>query len=198
MSSITSVDDYHDPSHASFSGSGDTETDSFALESRCIVFVYDHGGDDTFSIELVRAESGESLGRIVHVFGNTSGAQAVLGEANDFMLNVSASGEWSVAVAQPASPDSAIHRLPVESSGSGSDVIGPVELPGSTLARATHSGQQTFQVGVIDEDGYRSAHQAVVVNDSGQVDAETTFDYSGLVWVTVAADGDWTLDFERA
>lgn len=198
LSSIRTVEDYHDPNHASFSGSGDTETDSFTTDSRAIVFIYDHTGSGQFTAELVRSESGESLGPIVTAFEDASGATIVLGESNEFNLAITAAGDWSVAVAQPDAPEAAIQHPPVEASGSGQDIVGPVDLSGETTATVTHSGQSEFRVGVIDEAGYRASHSKAVVSSSGEVDTETAFAYDGVVWVSILADGDWTLEFDEA
>lgn len=196
LQSIREVDDRYDPARQKFSASGDTVTDSFTLDGGAMVLVYEHSGDSNFIVEVIDEETGKTVDVPINEIGEASGAAAIPNDGGDYRLDITADGEWSVEVAVPIPEEDDIERLPVEASGSGSDVLGPVELGDRTIVSATHDGESNFVVRVLDELAVDSLGSDILVNEVGEYDGESTTQYDGVVWVVVQADGNWTLEME--
>jgi hypothetical protein len=61
------------------------------------------------------------------------------------------------------------------------------------IAEATHSGSRNFIVNIYPMEG---AFGEVVFNEIGSFEGETTFNFNGIGWVDIGADGNWTMDVE--
>lgn len=197
LQSIQSVDNRYDDGREQFSGSGQTVTDSFSHGGPAMVVVFEHDGSSNFIVELVNAETGETEEILVNKIGETSGAIAIpAGSSDEYRLNIDADGAWSIEVAEPLPQEGDIEQLPAEASGTGPDVVGPIELNGNTVVSGEHNGESNFIVRAVDELAMFNSDQELIFNEIGQFEGETLARYEGVVWISVEADGEWSLEFE--
>lgn len=196
LESITAVDDRFDDDSQSFSGSGSEQTDEFDLRDSIAVFIAEHDGDGWFEPELTDESR---LRRFLPIRGNGpyAGAAAVGVPADTYHLDVIAGGDWSVEIAQPVSPDEAVHQLPVEVSGESQDVVGPVELTGAATVTGSHDGGGLFGVEILDEAGRGEHGQLVRVFDEvGEFDGQEAVEMDAVCWIYVHGEASWTLEIE--
>ena len=196
LESITAVDDRYDDDSRTFSGSGSEQTDEFDLRDSIAVFIAEHDGDGRFEPELTD-ESRLRRFLPIRANGPYAGTGAAGVQADTYHLDVIAGGDWSVEIAQPVSPDDAVHQLPVEVSGEGQDVVGPVELTGQATVTGTHDGEGGFGVEVLDEAGRGEHGQVVRVFDEvGEFDGQEAIEMNAVCWIHVHGEASWTLEIE--
>lgn len=83
------------------SGYGQQATDKFTLQSGLSIFKMKHSGTHNFSIWLMDT-SGKKIELLVNEIGAFDGSKAVsIPYAGDYLLDVSASSNWSVNITQP-------------------------------------------------------------------------------------------------
>ncbi|MFP9193958.1 hypothetical protein [Natronosalvus vescus] len=196
LESITAAADRYDDDSQTFTGSGSEQTSEFELRDSITVFIAEHDGDGQFEPEL-RNESRLRAFLPISEFGSYAGTAAVGVQADTYHLDVVAAGDWSVEIAQPVSPDEVIHQLPVEVSGDGQDVVGPVELTGEATVTGTHDGEGGFGVEVLDESG-RGEHGQVarVFNEVDEFDGQEAIEMNAVCWIHVHAEASWTIEIE--
>ena len=196
LESITAVADRYDHDARTFTGSGSELTADFELRDSITVFITEHAGDEHFG-PILSNESGLRSFRPINEYGPYAGTAAVGVQADTYHLDVVASGDWSIEIAQPASPDEAIHQLPVEASGEGRDVVGPVELTGTATVTGTHDDEGAFGVEILDEAGRGERGQVERVFDEvGAFDGQESVEMNAVSWIHVDADGPWTIEIE--
>jgi len=196
LESITAVEDRYDENSQTFSGSESKTTDEFDLDDSITVLIAEHDGDEFFSPEL--GDDGR-LRRFLPVSGHGEyeGTGAVGVPADTYHFVVDASGDWSVEIAQPESPAEAVHQLPVEVSGDGQDVVGPVEIPGQATVRGTYEDETGFFVEALDEAGRGERGQTVPVFDEvGEFEGQEVIQMDAVCWFHVIAETPWTLEIE--
>ncbi|MFU8867123.1 polysaccharide deacetylase family protein [Natronococcus sp.] len=173
-------------SHA-FEGSGDEETPSFELDEGVLVATVT-GDASELAVDLVRDDGAEIDETLVRV-GGAEGESVTVVEDGAYRLEVVADGAWSIDLEQPAVHGDDLEELPVEASGSGSAVVGPLWTDGDVRVVATHGGDGAF---VVDGNG-ADGHREVLVDRSGEFENPRSYKAGGPVWLDVEADGDWTL-----
>ena len=196
LESITAVEDRYDDGSQAFSGSGSEKTDEFDLRDAITVFIAEHDGDDRFEPEMATEDRLRRFLplREVGPYEGTGGAGV---PADTYHLDVIASGDWSVEIAQPDSPEEAIHQLPVEVSGDGQDVVGPVEISGQATVTGTYEDDTGFFVEALDESGRGERGQTVPVFDEvGEFSGQETIEMDAVCWFHVIAEAPWTLEIE--
>lgn len=176
------------PEAQSFSGSGAEVEQDISISGGLTVVEATHSGEENFQVSLV---GGEFDDLFVNVIGEYDGETAALIGEGEYTLDVEADGDWEVEIRQPraASGDS----LPQSLEGDTPEVHGPFEFDGSHVAAGSHSGEGNFQAHVYPAEG---SFGELVFNEVGQYEGETTFRHSGVGWVAVQADGDWSLELE--
>lgn len=88
------------PDPINLSGTGQTATEKFELQSGLAVFKMTHTGSRNFGIWLYDS-NGERLELLVNDIGNFNGSKAVQIPANgEYLLDVSADGPWTVIIKQ--------------------------------------------------------------------------------------------------
>lgn len=178
-----------------FEGDDTHATAPFELDGGFLVAVYDHAGAGRFVVELVDTAGEERGNRIADDFDAASGITALGIAGGEYVLDVQAGGPWTVALALPGTTDADADGLPVTIDGEGPDYFGPLRFDGLVRATATHHGTGSFFVEGYDADGGRAG--GVVFDEGGRFQGQTTFTYEGIGWITVNADGKWTITLER-
>lgn len=181
-----------DPDPIPFEGTGATVTDEFELEGGVAIAESTHAGQSNFIVDLIPVDDGrEEL--LVNVIGAFDGASGVLAEQGTYLLDVDADGNWTIDIRQPRSTEDEADPLPTELDGTEPAWDGPLLFDGLGEARGTHEGQGNFIVEILPQNG---RFPELVFNEIDQFDGETTFDVDGVGYVTVEADGPWTIELE--
>lgn len=172
-----------------FTGSGASVTEEFDLEGGVTIAEAVHDGESNFIVDLIPTADGfEEL--LVNAIGDFDGASGVLAEEGTYLLDVDADGSWEIEIRQPRATVDEADALPVELEGEGPEWVGPFQFDGLGQARGTHEGEGNFIVEILPQDDRFSE---LVFNEIGQFDGETTFDLEGVGYVTVDADGPWSI-----
>lgn len=182
-------EDVNEPDPQSFSGSGADVKEDVSIAGNLTVIDAEHDGDSNFQVSL--ADGSEFNDNFVNAIGAYDGATAALIDGGEYLLDVEADGNWEVEIRQPraASGDS----LPQSLGGNSPDVLGPIEFGGTHTATGEHQGQSNFAVHVYPAEG---SFGELVFNEIGEYDGSTTFNFNGVGWVAVQADGEWSLELE--
>lgn len=190
---ITATADYYDQDHAGFSGEGADETDTWQHPGGMMVVDYEF--EDAFEFAPV-TEGADSLPG----FSSNAG-QASLGyrklEAGTYWLDIDTDGSWTVTVARPDPPASAVQTPQVRATGNETTIVGPISFDGSFSASVSYSGDQYIVVKSIAADATSPSGETTLLSETGTVD-NTTIDESlnGTHWINVQANDEWELSFE--
>jgi len=178
------------PESDTCAGTGASVEQGVDLEGGLTVVDATHtGGSSNFQVSLVNDSEYDDL--FVNAIGEYDGASAALIDADEYMLDVEADGDWEVEIRQPraASGDA----LPQSLSDDGPAVVGPFEFSGTHIATGSHTGQANFQATVYPAEGMFGE---LVFNEIGEYEGETTFNFDGVGWVDIMADGQWEIEIE--
>lgn len=171
-----------------FSGNGSMSGETVQLQDGLAIGEASHEGTGQFRITL-------DGGQIPKAFASTEvgyeGKGAVYTENREYTLNVVANGSWDLTIRQPR-VDSA-ESPPASFSGSGSDVVGPVDFAEGGTARFTHDGQFAVRVSFYPQ---TITTAAPLFRSFGEFEDESVYPSYGISWVDIDADGSWTLEFE--
>jgi len=184
------VESVDQPDTQSFSGSGAAVESGVSIEGGLTVVDTTHtGGSSNFQVSLV--DDSEFDDNFVNEIGEYEGETADLIDGGEYMLDVEADGDWEIEIRQPraASGDG----LPQSLDSNQPTVSGPFDFTGSHVATGSHSGESNFAVHVYPDEGNFGE---LLFNEIGEYEGETTFNFDGVGWVAVQADGDWSIEIE--
>ena len=174
----------------SFDGDGTDESDAFDLDEGIVTAQFTHDGDGAFAVELTPVDGDLPNERLSTTAGVTVGESMTTVGGGTYRLVVDADGPWSTELDQPAVHGDDLAEPPIEASGSGSGFVGPLWADDGLTLSVTHDGDGAFVVDGYGADG--SWEQ--LVNQRGEFDASRSAGVSGVSWIDVEADGNWTLD----
>jgi len=177
-------------------GNGQTVTDTFPA-SRYTTFVYQHDGSSNFIVKLIDEESGDLVDVLVNKIGAVSGAVGIGLPDREYFLDINADGDWSIELGEPSPDDDNYGIPPGRLSGGQSDVYGWIEIDGRVTVSGQHDGDSNFQVLAWDEANRRGIPDDVIFNEIGTFDGETSVRLSGLFFLEVVADGNYTVEIEE-
>lgn len=174
----------------SFSGSGNVVTDSFTTEGGLVVFDFDRTGDSNFQVQAVSSEGDEEF--LVNHIGDYDGKVALYLPSNEWNLDITADGSWTVDVTQPRFDRSDIESLPAESDGEHAAWFGPFEFEGST--EVTFEIKNDGQAGV-----WLATHEGVYVdllhNEIGPYEGTALITDEGIGLIIIDTDGaEWRIE----
>ncbi len=178
----------------SLEGSGRTETDEFDLSEGILTGQFTHDGDSEFVVELTAVDGDLGNDLLTTTGGATTGESIVTIGDGTYRAIVDADGPWSLTLDQPEVHSDDLTDVPVETSGTGSAVVGPLWTDSPLRLSVTHDGTGKFVVDGYGADG--SWEQ--LVNKTGTFDNSRSYAASGVVWINVEADGDWTLEVTKS
>jgi hypothetical protein len=171
-----------------FDGSGSETTSTFDLDEGVAIVSFSTDGDDEFTIEL----EGDDGGALTTTAGAVAGESIRVVEGGTYRLDIDADGDWVIDLSQPEIHGDDLTELPIERSGTGSSIVGPLWAPEDVSLSLTHDGDGEFIV-----DGYSAGGSSEsIVNQTGEFDSPRSFAANGVVWINIEADGDWTLEAE--
>ncbi|QCW02091.1 cell surface glycoprotein [Natrinema pallidum] len=181
-----------DPEAERYEGSGRENLTDLSLDDGLTTVAFEHDGTADFVVML----GGDEEAVLVNETGMVEGATAIATSAGDYVLDITADGDWTLHVGQPRAPDAEIHTPPVEASGTGPAVVGPVGIEDTATVSGGHDGERNFIVMAYTEDDSGQFAGEEVFNEIGAVESDATVDHPGTVWIDVQADGDWSLEVE--
>lgn len=168
------------------SGTGDSATKKFPLESGFVIIEATHQGTRNFALKLLDSNA-NSVELVVNEIGNYSGKKVYAIPAGEYLYEVTASGPWTIQMSQdvPAevSPEGKV-------SGKGDSVVFMDISKGAKTVSFTHDGSSNFAVKANDsillanEIGSYTGSKVQKVNDSS------------IYFFDITADGNWTMTFE--
>lgn len=173
-----------------FSGVGSKVEEGVEIHTGLVVVSANHTGESNFAVLLVSQKS-DARELFVNEIGSYTGENAALMEEGTYVLDVRADGEWDIEINQPRSVNG--DPLPQSLSGNHDAVEGPFMFTGNHIARGTHSGEGNYNAIVYPPKGQ---FPELIFNEIGQFDGETTFTFSGIGWVGIGRDGNWSLELE--
>ncbi len=185
-----------EPDPINLSGVGQQATDPFELESGLAVFRMTHQGGENFIVDLLdQSGSLVDIGGLANKIGPFEGSYAVQTQAGSHVLDVQASGPWTITIDQPR-PSSALRTTSF--SGSSKTATDLFELSrGLKRFNMTHQGSENFIVDLLDENGAR-VEIAGLVNEIGPFNGSKAVQVpeDGIYLLQVEADGPWTIQVE--
>lgn len=168
------------------SGTGDSATKKFSLDSGFVIIEATHQGTRNFALKLLDSNA-DSVELVVNEIGNYSGKKIYAIPAGEYLYEVTASGPWTIQMSQdiPAevSPEGKV-------SGKGDSVVFMDISKGAKTVSFTHDGSSNFAVKANDsillanEIGSYTGSKVQKVNDSS------------IYYFDITADGNWTMTFE--
>lgn len=178
-------------SELSFSGVGQDASDPFELQAGLWQVQLSHGGKGHFSVWLLNAE-GSRVCLMANETGLFTGSKLVaLEHGGQFVLDISASGVWSIRFVQPT-------RSAALSSISGENQAGTPLLPytnGLYKFRMSHHGKGHFSVWIFDASG---KSRELLANDTGEFAGTKAVQLStGEYAFDVSTNGQWSVEWRK-
>ena len=177
------------------SENGQKASDFFHLSQGLIIFRMTHDGQSNFAIWLLDTQ-GNTVDLLVNDIGPFDGSTAVgIQQSENYLLNVTADGNWTVVIMQPA-PVMDL-QPPLTLSGKGQKASDFFHLSqGLIIFRMTHDGQSNFAIWLLDTQGNTVD---LLVNDIGPFDGSTAvgIQQSENYLLNVTADGNWAVTIEE-
>lgn len=180
------------PTPLAFRGTGQQATGKFPLDKGLVIFRATHDGSQNFILQLLGADGG-STALLVNAIGPYDGAKPLAVEkAGDYVVNVRASGNWTLTVEQPS--PTAAPAVPQSFSGKGPGVSAFFSASGLHIFRLKHDGKRNFQVWLLDAQGKRVD---LLANAIGSFDgSKAVGQLGGIYLLEVLADGNWSIAVE--
>jgi hypothetical protein len=194
--------------NVTYSGTGDKVSEKFQLQAGVTIFHMTHSGSSNFAVTLYN-DTGNYEELLANEIGAYDGAQMVgvkdgniIGtEPGQHYLQIEADGAWTIVIEQPRVASGA--ALPQTLTGSGPDVAIPIQLTsGVALFNMTHSGSSNFIVTLYADDG---DYVDILANEIGAYSGEKSVTVNGgllnaspgIHWVSIDADGDWSIKITK-
>lgn len=192
-------------------GKGDDVSDPFTLKDGIAIFTVTHDGGSAFSVELLD-ESGNLAEFLVTTIGVYEGSRALgIVEGNIFGLipgiyvaNVSAGGNWTIQIEQPAPPEELEEAFPLNFEGAGDSVTSFFRLSaGLTTFELSHDGNALFSVELFAADGRIVDYLAI---ETGPYEGKKAIGVQpdnifgaipGDYLISVTADGNWKIVIDQ-
>lgn len=181
-----------EPDPRDFQGYGRRDTDSFELEPGFVGIEYTYLGDSNFTLRLQPASGGS--GRLVtNRIGQVKDATtAFRTDGGSFTLSVDSVASWDITVSQPRPGLEDATELPTVVTNSKSKYVGPFAFGFDEVeAEFEHGGDGTFQARLLDDTG---AVVETLADRKGPFRSSTTTDFTGIGWIDVDAEAEWTIN----
>jgi len=176
------------------SGDGQVATDPFDLESGLTIFTMSYQGERNFIVKLLDEDGTPVGGAIANKVGSFQGSNAAqIKAAGQHLLDVKASGPWTITIEQPR-PSSAPETRGF--SGDGTTITDFFQLSGGlTKFNLAHQGSRNFIVNLLDRNGARVGN---LTNEVGSFDGSKAVRVpeDGVYLLQVDANGPWTIQVE--
>lgn len=180
-----------EPKPINLKGSGKTATKPFKLEGGFTTFHIKASGGSNVIVYLVN-DRGKQVELLVNVIGTYDGVSGIGVKPGEYLLDIDAPSSWTAVLEQPR-PISG-KTPPQTYSGSGPDVAGPVTLDGLTRVVMKYQGKSNFIVYLVND---RGVQVELLANEIGSFNGSTALPGDGgIYWLTVDADGKWSIKIQ--
>lgn len=183
-----------EPEPIVLSGNGQTATDPFDFETGLAIANMTYQGDRNFIVYLLD-DNGSRVGQsLVNAIGSFEGSQAVQTKSGQHLLDVQASGPWTITIEQPR-PSSAPQTTSFN--GTGQTATDAFQLSkGLTTFNMTHQGGRNFIVYLVNKDGTRVGTS--LVNEIGPFEGSKAIQVpkDDIYLLDVQADGPWMIQVD--
>ncbi len=191
------------------SGTGNGVSERFTLEEGVMVLHITYVGSSFFVANLYK-ETGYLWGMLVNEKGPFEGSTLVgvkngstdTATPGKYFLKVEAAGAWNLTIEQPRVNEGS--ELPITISGRGTNVSFPIDLAnGSVTFNMTHVGRSNFAVKLWADDG---TYIDLLASELGNYTGEKIIRVSDMIggatpwiyWLSINADGEWTITVTSA
>lgn len=175
-------------------GRGRQASQKFNLQPGLAVFKTTHDGSSNLIIRLLNHD-GQAIDTLFNQIGKFDGERGFeIREAGEYLLDVAADGNWTVAIEQPRPTEG--YTIPRTLEGHGYGVTPFIQLEkGLKVFKMRHNGSGRFSVYVMDQDGRKVEG---LVNVPGKFDGSKpiSLENPGIYFLNVAGDGDWSISVE--
>ena len=178
------------PDPINLSGNGQAATQSFNLENGLFIARMQYQGESNFIVDILAGNGGRG-GNFANEIGSFKGSYAASANAGEYLLDVQASGPWTITIEQPR-PDSAPETTSLN--GTGKTATDFFQLSqGLTRFELTHQGGSNFIVKLLDENGVSVGMG--LVNEIGPFQGSKAVQVpkDGIYLLQVEADGPWAI-----
>jgi len=182
------------PQPVVLAGAGQQASAIFQLNPGLAIAHLTHNGTGHFGVKLLDAQ-GQSVDLLANDIGPFDGSKAVeIDSGGQFLLDISADGNWSTTITQPApvNPGSP----PLQLSGRGQQATSFFVLTdGLHRFALAHDGTGHFGVSLLDAQGHLVD---LLANDIGPFSGSKAAGVrrSGAYLLDISADGNWTVSIE--
>lgn len=155
------------------------------------MFQLTHNGRSHFGVWL-KDSKGQDVELLANEIGSFNGSKAVGVSTGEYILDVSADGNWTVNITQPRQSSASDTR---SFSGTGQAATSLFHLgDGLVKFKLTHSGESHFGVWLKDKNG---EDVELLANEIGTFDGSKAVGVSDDQYILdVSADGPWAITIE--
>ncbi len=171
-------------------GSGPGLSQSFELDDGFLLASFSSDTIGRFSIDVTSSDHDLANSSLTDTSGSTTGTSIMAVEEGEYELDVQADGDWTIEIEQPRVHSDDLEDPPIEASGDGSSVVGPLWTDGDGRLTATHDGTGEFTIDLYGADGAWEQ----IVSHTGAFDNARSFRGVGTGWINVEADGEWSVE----
>jgi hypothetical protein len=189
-----------EPVSFEFSGRGNEVTKLYPLDVGLIRCDYTYAGEHNFIVEVLDSQ-GDYAALIANEIGSCEGSSAdSIRGAGDYLLNITADGDWTIRCQANAAGTQPSSRQPVavfEAAGQGNEATDFIHLESGLLrGDYTYTGQHNFIVEVLDSQG---DYAALIANEIGSCEGSSaaSIGSAGEFLLNITADGDWTITLSQ-
>ena len=187
-----------EPSTTNLSGNGPTGTEPFELESGLSVFHMTYQGERNFIVWLLdRNGVRVTDGLLANQMGSFKGSKAVQTKGGPHVLDVQASGPWTITIEQPRptnAPRTASYTY--ETTKTATEFF---ELTrGVRRFEMSHRGDRNFIVWLLDKNGAK-VPGGLVANEQGPFEGSRAIQVpkDDIYLLQVEANGPWVVQVEE-
>lgn len=180
-----------EPDPVQISGSGGDVSDTFETIGGFVSFTFKHEGESNFQVELLDG-NGDTVEYLVNAIGDYDGRAGKYLPEGEYLLDITADGDWSGAVEQPRFTNADVEAPPVSASGSQADWIGPIDFEGAVKVAVKASGEGNLALWAATINGERVS---LLSNDIAPFEDTSVVSEDGHGLLLVDTDrADWEIE----
>lgn len=174
-----------------FSGDSDDVTEPFDIEGGFTSFDMVHDGESNFQVELIDTDSGDTQEHLANEIGEWEGLLPYEVPRGEYVLDITADGNWEIIVRQPRHTLEDAESVPVMGEDEYPNYLGPIEFEGFHRIAGRYEGDGNFVVWLLDDDG---GEVDLLFNEVGEFEGENTYSGNHVGYIRIEATGDWNLE----
>jgi hypothetical protein len=182
------------PDPINLSGTGQQATAKFALKQGLSVFKMTYKGSSNFAPTLLDGADGETVDLLANEIGQFTGSKAVgIKREGQYLIDVTASGPWTIAIEQPRASDAPATR---SFSGTTQEATALFSLKkGLNTFKMNHAGKGNWAPTLLDA---RGEVVDLLANEIGSFNGSKAVNVprDGVYLMNVTANGNWSIIIE--